>query len=138
MLLNYLYEVSTNLIRGWYRCFSIIVFIVWDGIALNFSQMVYYENGFFNTMKNSFCLLGLLNWKIFVLYLLTTCGVIALCCFNMITLAIGLLLFAVFNSVVIILYTLISHAGFDKYINKENYPDMVGKGLYKKVEDKEA
>ena len=107
-------------------------------IALNFSQMVYYENGFFNTMKNSFCLLGLLNWKIFVLYLLTTCGVVALCCFNMITLAIGLLLFAIFNSVVVILYTLISHSGFDKYINKENYPDMVGKGLYKKVEDKEA
>ena len=107
-------------------------------IALNFAQMVYYTNGFLATMKNSFCLLGLLNWKIFVLYLLTTGGVVALACFNMITLAIGLFLFAILNSVVIILYTLISHAGFDKYINKEHYPEMVNKGLYKKVEDKEA
>ena len=119
---------------------ALVLFFLMFGmvIALNFSQMVYYENGFFNTTKNSFYLLGLLNWKIFVLYLLTTGGVVALCCFNMITLAIGLLLFAVFNSGVVILYTLISHSGFDKYINKENYPDMVGKGLYKKVEDKEA
>ena len=107
-------------------------------IAINFTQMVYYENGFFVTTKNSFCLLGLLNWRIFLLFIFTTCSVIALCCINMITLAIGLLLFAFLNSVVVILYTLISHSGFDKYINKENYPDMVGKGLYKKVEDKEA
>ena len=56
----------------------------------------------------------------------------------MITLAIGMFLFAVFNSVVIVLYTLIAHSAFDKYINKEHYPDMVGKGLYKKLEDKEA
>jgi hypothetical protein len=39
-----------------------------------------------------------------------------------------------------VLYTLISHAAFDKYINKERYPEMGGKGLYKveKDETKEA
>ena len=58
--------------------------------------------------------------------------------FNMITMAIGLVLFAFLNSVVIVLYTLISHSAFDKYINQEHYPDMVGKGLYKQVDDKEA
>ena len=120
---------------------ALILFFLMFGmvIALNFTQMVYYDNGFLPTMKNSFCLLGLLNWKVFVLFLLTTGGVIALCCFNLITLAIGMLLFAIFNSVVIVLYTLISHRGFDQFINKEHYPEMVNKGLYKKTcDDKEA
>ena len=108
-------------------------------IALNFTQDVYYENGPFVTLKNSFCFLGLLNWKVLVLFLLTTGGAVTLCCFNYITLLIGLFLFAIFNSVVVILYTLLSHFAFDKYINKEHYPEMVGRGLYKiEKEDKEA
>ena len=57
----------------------------------------------------------------------------------MILMAVGLFLFAILNSVVIVLYTLMSHYAFDKYINAEHYPDMVGKGLYKlEQNDKEA
>lgn len=107
-------------------------------IALNFTQDVYYQNKFHHTFKNSFHFLGLLNWKIFLVFILSTGVVITLGIFNMITLGIGLFLFAIFNSVVIILYTLISHAGFDKYVNAEHYPDMVGKGLYKVINDDEA
>ena len=108
-------------------------------IALNFTQDVYYENGLFITFKNSFCFLGLLNWRVLVLFVLTTGGLFTLCCFNLITLGVGLLLFAILNSVVVILYTLMSHYAFDKYINVEYYPEMVGKGLYKlEKEDKEA
>ena len=108
-------------------------------IALNFTQDVYYENGILTTFKNSFCFLGLLNWRILVLFLLTTGGLFVLSIFNLITLGIGLFLFAILNSVVIIIYTLLSHSVFDKYINQEHYPDMVGKGLYKlEKEDKEA
>ena len=106
-------------------------------ISLNFTQDVYYENGVFVTYKNSFCFLGLLNWRVLVTFLFSTGVVIALSVFNMLTLGIGLALFAFLNGVVIILYTLISHSAFDKYINKEHYPEMVGRGLYKK-EDKEA
>ena len=78
-----------------------------------------------------------------MLYLLSTGGLVALCAINFITLIIGMVLFAILNSVVIVIYTLISHSAFDKYINKEHYPDMVGKGLYKvdtneSVEEKEA
>ena len=40
-------------------------------------------------------------------------------------------LFAILNSVVIVIYTLLSHHVFDKFINAEHYPEMVGKGLYK-------
>ena len=83
--------------------------------------------------------MGLLNWKVLLLFLLSTGGIIALALFNLLTLGIGLLLFAILNSVVIALYTLIAHSAFDRYINKEHYPDMVGKGLYKvEKEDKEA
>ena len=118
----------------------ILVFLTFGMvIALNFTQDVYYENGILTTFKNSFCFLGLLNWRILLLFLLTTGGLFVLSIFNLITLGIGLFLFAIFNSVVIIIFTLLSHSVFDKYINQEHYPDMVGKGLYKlEKEDKEA
>ena len=118
----------------------ILVFLTFGMvIALNFTQDVYYENGILTTFKNSFCFLGLLNWRILVLFILTTGGLFVLSIFNLITLGIGLFLFAILNSVVIIIYTLLSHSVFDKYINQEHYPDMVNKGLYKlEKEDKEA
>ena len=126
------------------RCIGIgaliVIFLVFGMVvAINFTQGVYYENSFGVTLKNSFSFLGLLNWKVFVIYLLSTGVVFTLSLFNFLTLTIGLLLFAVFNSVVIVLYTLVSHAAFDKYINQEHYPDMVNKGLYKvSQDDKEA
>ena len=108
-------------------------------IAINNTQDVYYANSYSATLKNSFCLLGLLNWRILVIFILSTGAVFTLCCFNMITMAIGLFLFAILNSVVIILYTLVSHAGFDRFINKEHYPEYINKGLYKlETNDKEA
>ena len=100
-------------------------------ISLYFTLCVYYQNSVAATFKNAFAFLGLTNWKTFLVYLFSTGAVVALCCFNMITLAIGLFLFAILNSVVIVLYTLIAHSAFDKYINKEHHPDYVNKGLYK-------
>ena len=120
---------------------ALIVFFLVLGMVtvLNFTQGVYYENSFGVTLKNSFSFLGLLNWKVLVIYLLSTGVVVTLGLFNFLTLVIGLLLFAVLNSVVIVLYTLISHSAFDKYINQEHYPHMVNKGLYKvSQDDKEA
>ena len=117
----------------------VLVFLLFGMVtALNFAQMVYYENSYLVTTKNSFCFLGLLHWKVLVLFLLSTGGVIALACINFMTLIIGLFLFAVLNSVVVIIYTLLSHHAFDKYINQEHYPEMVGKGLYKLEDQKEA
>ena len=110
----------------------ILFFLVFGMVTVtNFTQCVYYENSYIITFKNSFSFLGLLNWKLLVTYLLTTGVVVTLGLFNLITLSIGLLLFAITNSLVVIIYTLISHSAFDKYINKEHYPDMVNKGLYK-------
>lgn len=110
----------------------ILVFILIGlSSALTFTQDVFYFNSYFQTFKNSFAFIGLLNWKVLVLFLLSTGVVIGLCLVNLVTLAIGLILFAILNSVVIVIYTLMSHEVFDKYINKDNYPEMVGKGLYK-------
>lgn len=118
----------------------IVLFLVFGMVTvLNFTQGVYYENSFGVTLKNSFSFLGLLNWKVLIIYLLSTGVIVTLGLFNFLTLVIGLLLFAVLNSVVIVLYTLISHSAFDKYINQEHYPEMVNKGLYKvSQDDKEA
>ncbi len=116
----------------------VLIFILLGIItALNLTQSVYYSNSYLRTFRNSFSFMGLLNWKVLVLFILSTGGVIALSCFNMILLGVGLFLFAILNSVVIILYTLIAHSAFDKYINQEHYPEYVGKGLYKR-NDKEA
>lgn len=119
---------------------ALIVIFLFIGmsLALFYTQDVYYENTYLITLKNSFRFLGLLNWKILVIFLLFTGALVALCALNLITLSIGLFLFAILNSVVIILYTLISHSAFDKFINEVNYPEMVNKGLYKdeKLADK--
>lgn len=110
----------------------VVIFLFFGmSIAIFYTQDVYYENSYLTTLKNSFRFLALLNWKVLVIFLLSTGAVIALAALNLITLVIGLFLFAVLNSVVIVLYTLVAHDAFDKYINMDNYPDMVGKGLYK-------
>lgn len=133
-----IYAPVTPVVRGVGLGALILFFLVFGMvIALHFTQCVYYENSYGVTFKNSFSFLGLLNWKVLLVFLFSTGVVVALGLFNLITLAIGLILFAFTNSVVIILYTLISHAAFDKYINKEYYPEMVNKGLYKH-NDKEA
>ena len=115
----------------------ILVFLVLGIVtALNMTQSVYYTNSYLKTFKNSFSFLAVLNWKVLVLFLLSTGAVFTLCCFNMILLGVGLFLFAILNSVVVILYTLIAHSAFDKYINQVHYPEYVGKGLYKeKIQD---
>ena len=133
----YIYAQVAPVVKGIGLGALILLFLMFGMvIALNFTQGVYYENPYGVTLKNSFSFLGLLNWKVFLIYLLSTGVVVTLGLFNLLTLAIGLILFAVLNGVVIVLYTLVSHSAFDKYINKEHYPDMVGKGLYKN--DKEA
>ena len=112
----------------------ILVFLLFGMLMpVFFTQDVYYQNPYRITFKNSFAFLGLLNWKVFVIFLLTTGGLVTLCAINFITLIIGLFLFAILNSVAIILYTLISHSAFDRFINKDHHPEMVNKGLYKEV-----
>lgn len=115
----------------------ILLFLTFGMVfATFFAQDVYYQNPYRITFKNSFAMLGLLNWRILLTYLFTTVVFVALCAINFITMIIGFVLFALLNSLVVIIYTLIAHNGFDKFINKDHYPEMVGRGLYKVNDDK--
>lgn len=135
----FIYQKAQPVLTGIGIGALILLFITFGMvIAINNTQDVYYVNGYAVTLKNSFCLLGLLHYRILVTFILTTGTVVTLCFFNMVTMIIGLFLFAVLNSVVTVLYTLMSHYAFDKYINQEHYPHMVNKGLYKVNENKEA
>ena len=118
---------------------ALVVVFLFIGMTspLCLTQGVYYSNPYRVVLKNSFSFLGLLNWKVLVVFLASTGVVIALSAINFVTLIVAMALLAIFNSVVIILYTLISHDAFDKYINKEHYPEMVGKGLYKNNVEKD-
>ena len=117
----------------------VVVFLTLGMVtALIFTQDVYYSNSYYVTFKNAFSFMALTNWKVLLIYLLSTGALVALAALNTITLIVGIVLFAILNYVVVILYTLISHAAFDKYINKDNYPEMVNKGLYKQEDVKEA
>lgn len=111
----------------------IVQFII-CGIIINFSmtQAVYYDNKLRDILKNSFVFLSSTHIKSFLLFLLTNCVIVFLCLLNNISLIISFALIAILNSAIIILWTLLSHAEFDKLINKENYPEYVNKGLYKK------
>lgn len=104
-------------------------------ICFMFTQGVYYSNPYRVAIKNSFSFLALTNWKAIVLFICSTGLVVILGMLNAVTLYIGLFLFAILNSVVITLWTLISHSAFDKYINVTYYPDYVNKGLYKEVKE---
>ena len=114
---------------------ALVVVYITIGIILSlfYTQDVYYSNPYRVTFKNAFSFLGLTNWKVILLYICTTLLVTVSCLINTITMIVAFLLFASTNFVVVILYTLISHSAFDKYINKEHYPDMVNKVLYKET-----
>lgn len=111
----------------------IVVFIIF-GILNNFAmtQTVYYKNSVGSNYKNAFIFLSTTNYKSFLLFIFTVGVTTFLCLLNNLFLIISFLLIATLNSVIIILWTLISHSEFDKYINKDNYPEFVNKGLYKK------
>ena len=66
---------------------ALILFFLLFGmvVVLNFTQCVYYENSYAVTLRNSFSFLGLLNWRILVIYLLSTGTVVVLGLFNLIT-----------------------------------------------------
>lgn len=132
----YLYSPAGQVTNGIGIGVLIVLFIIFGILtSLMLAQDVYYENTYRHTFKNAFSFLVLTNWKTMLLFILTTGVLVALCAINLVTIIIGLVLFALCNYLVIVLYTLIAHSVFDKYINKEHYPNMINKGLYKKQEE---
>lgn len=115
---------------------ALIVQFIMFGIMnlISLAQIVFYSNSFKHTYKNAFSFLMLSNWRSIVAFIFSIGLTVGLCLINSVTLYIALFCFAIFNAWIILLFTLISHKYFDKYINKDNYPQFYEKGLYKSNE----
>ena len=101
------------------------------------SQVVVYQNKLRFILKNSF-IMTLMRFPINLgLLILYPGGFVALVCIMPITMYVGLALMiftAAFGHVVWLLNCL---SAFDKYINKEQFPDYYRKGLYKEETEEE-
>lgn len=109
----------------------IVIFILTSITSLYFmNQNAVYKNSFFATLKNSFLMAtGRIPLNL-VFFLMFPCVLIVLLFFGLIPLIVCFVLFAFFNFIFIILWTLRTYTVFDIYINKEHYPELYRKGLY--------
>lgn len=125
-------------IKGLALAMVIILFLV--STMMNYyslAQVSVYSNKTGVIIKNSF-LLSLMRFpKHLLLFLLHPCLVVGLVCGAFCIPIAGqyvgiavLLLFSFFNSFSLFAWMLFILTSFDKFINKDHYPDYVNKGLY--------
>lgn len=106
------------------------------------AQSACYSNGVGRVIKNSF-LMSLMRYPKHLLLLLLHPGlitglVIGSFCIPVAGEYVGigfLVIFSFINSFGILAWMLFILTSFDKFINKENYPEYVGKGLYKERQE---
>lgn len=91
----------------------------------------YYENSFRIVLRNSFIFFSAKFFKNLAMFIVTTGLVIGLMFVDLIAQIIVTVLVALFSSYMLAGWTLLSHEAFDQYINVNNFPDYVNKGLYK-------
>lgn len=111
----------------------ILQFVIITTMGVYFlAQDCLYENGFGATFKNAF-LFTLMRgpWNL-CLFLLSPGLFLALVAINDIGAYIAMALFVLFNFVGILAWTIYAHGVFDRYINKDHYPQLVDKGLSKR------
>ena len=95
------------------------------------SEICVYKNPLLYVLKNSF-LFTLMRFPINLLFIIISPGIIvALISIMEITSYIGIGLVIFLNAFTSLMWMLNSIYTYDKYINKENYPDFYKKGLYK-------
>ena len=126
---------------GWFTGGGIAILIIQLMVMtmINYytlSQNMIYENPLGAMMKNSLIMV-LLRFPFNLLFFILHPGIfLALISIMEITMYVGIgiiIFFSAFGHLIWMLNTIVA---FDKYINKENYPDYVNKGLYK--ENKEV
>jgi len=99
------------------------------------SQEFVYANGFFAMLKNSFIFAFVRLPINLSLFLLSPGIILALLAINGITSYVAMALFAIFNSFGVLVWNLYAFSIFDRFINKDHYPALFGKGLFKKKEE---
>ena len=124
----------------WIKGFGIAIVIIQLIVVLivcyySLAQVVVYTNTLRNMMKNSI-IMGLIRFPInLVLLILYPGGFIALICIMPYTMYVGLglmILTCAFGHLVWMMNTM---SAFDKFINKEQFPDYYRKGLYQETEE---
>lgn len=93
------------------------------------AYQIIYQNTFFETFKNAFLMAtGRLHFSL--IFLIIFPGIlILLILLHFISALIGLFFFALFSFIGVLLWTLLSQATFDLFINNKHYPEYVKKGL---------
>ena len=95
------------------------------------SQILIYENKYRFVLKNSF-IMTLMRFHINLLLFIIYPGLfIALASIMDITMYVGIVLIILFSACFHLMWVCNTIGAFDKFINKENYPDFYRKGLYK-------
>ena len=109
---------------------SILVFMVgYYAIA----QTIIYDSKYLYLLKNGF-LFTLMRFHINILFFILHPGILIILVNIMdITMYVSLPLIVFFISVGHLIWMLNAISAFDKFINKDNYPDYYRKGLYKEV-----
>ena len=90
----------------------------------------YYSNTFRQVFRNSFVFFVAKFFKNLLMFVLTTGLIVGLMFVDFIAQIVIIIVIAFLSSYMMIAWTLLSHEGFDQYINKTNYPDYYKKGLY--------
>lgn len=117
----------------------IVQFIVLSIVCIySLTYGCYYTNTFRQVFRNSFVFFVAKFFKNLLMFALTTGLVVGLMFVDFIAQIVIIIVIAFLSSYMMIAWTLLSHEGFDQYINKENYPNYYKKGLYieKKLEEK--
>lgn len=97
------------------------------------AQLVIYENSFKAILKNSF-IFALMRFQYNLPIFIIHPGIlIALMVIMQLTMYIGIVLLFLFAAFGHLLWMLNALSGFDKFINKDNYPDYYRKGLRKEA-----
>ena len=97
------------------------------------SQILIYENKFRYVLKNAF-IMTLMRFHINLLVFIIPPGILlALFAIIDISMYIGCALLVMFTAAFHLMWVCNTLGAFDKFINKENYPDFYRKGLYKEV-----
>ena len=95
------------------------------------SQVLIYENKYSAVLKNSF-IMTLMRFHINLLLFIIHPGIIvALVVVMELTMYISLVFIVIFIAIFHLMWVCNTIGAFDKFINKENYPDFYRKGLYK-------
>lgn len=109
---------------------SIVVLIV---CYYTISQTVIYDNGYRYVLKNSFIFALMRSPSNLFVFIVHPGILIVLLATMQITMYVGIVLLVLFSAFGHLMWSLNCIAGFDKFINKENYPDYYRRGLRKEA-----